>query len=148
MSARDTERTDRPESESPLLADIEAAEAALAGQTDLEAARDLVVAPPLTKNLTPCSRCLRPHTDVEFREFSRILEINGIRITHWATCPVTDEPILLQTTDALGAVLPGDDALSAYLPPEQLEEAQMTSQDYLRAHGWRGPRTVEESDDL
>jgi hypothetical protein len=102
-------------------------------------------------NLTPCSACGQTHegTDgVEFTEFTRTREINGVRLTHWALCPVSGDPILLQTTDGLGASLPGGDALSAYLPPEQLQEAHLSSEDFLAAHGWRGPRTIEEDDSL
>lgn len=37
-----------------------------------------------------CARCAQTHTDIEFKPLT-----NPARYTHWATCPVTDEPIMM-----------------------------------------------------
>lgn len=57
-----------------------------------------------TANVTECARCGEAHNGLEFHQFSRpFREDNGTLWEHWATCPVTHEPMLLRDFQRLQA---------------------------------------------
>lgn len=45
-----------------------------------------------------CARCGRNHP-LEPRELERPAIFGEIEITHWAPCPFTGDPVLIQTVD-------------------------------------------------
>ncbi len=94
-----------------------------------------------------CARCDGDgHPGLQFLPLIRPVEIYEIKLTHWALCPTNGEPILLAALDAVGAAVAGEEAFSAYQPPDVLEGAGMTPQAALRAYGWKGPRDVTDEE--
>jgi len=51
----------------------------------------------VTANIVGCARCHGPgHDQLEFQAFLHpVVEDGGLVLTHWATCPITKEPILM-----------------------------------------------------
>jgi|AntRauTorcE11897_2_1112592.scaffolds.fasta_scaffold03267_15 hypothetical protein len=45
-----------------------------------------------------CARCKEDYEDLTAKPFTHPVEMvgEGIRFYHWATCPVTEEPIIVQ----------------------------------------------------
>lgn len=59
--------------------------------------------PKLTSSIADCARCGNEHLDLEFAELVRPIELAqragggyAIKITHWAPCPMTGEPVLMR----------------------------------------------------
>jgi hypothetical protein len=59
--------------------------------------------PTVTMTLRECGRCGNEHPDMAFRELARPIKLlrrqEGtfvLILTHWATCPMTEEPVLLR----------------------------------------------------
>lgn len=46
-------------------------------------------------DVTACARCDCNHSGLTFKPFQRIVGLGDQRLTHWAMCPMTGEPILL-----------------------------------------------------
>ncbi len=42
-----------------------------------------------------CARCGKNHRNLEFNRFTRVCK----DFTHWAMCPVTRQPVMLQAID-------------------------------------------------
>lgn len=57
------------------------------------------------KTLTGCARCTGTHHDLTFQPLLQPVE--G-RFTHWAMCPVVDEPIMLETVETMEDTPPAD----------------------------------------
>lgn len=50
----------------------------------------------VTIDMQGCARCDGDgHPQVEFKAFRQPVEIGTEKLTHWATCPTTGEPILM-----------------------------------------------------
>lgn len=47
-------------------------------------------------NVKCCARCEANHGDLTFQTFRIPLHEEGLLFTHWATCPTTQEPILMR----------------------------------------------------
>lgn len=43
-----------------------------------------------------CARCGKDHHSLEFARLDRPISENGRQWTHWATCPVTGDSILMR----------------------------------------------------
>lgn len=50
--------------------------------------------PALKPSPSTCPRCGRIHPGVHYQPFTHRVKINGQRVTHWAWCPSTGEPLL------------------------------------------------------
>lgn len=50
----------------------------------------------LKNDVIQCSRCGIEHKGLAFYKFHKPLEIGEGVITHWAICPVDEEPIFLR----------------------------------------------------
>jgi len=58
--------------------------------------------PNITTTVLHCARCGENHEDLLFSLFTNPIEdSDGTVWAYWAMCPITDEPILLRTTDNL-----------------------------------------------
>lgn len=52
----------------------------------------------ITFTFEGCARCHgEGHQDLLFQKFLHPIEVGAYTFTHWAICPVTNEPILLTT---------------------------------------------------
>lgn len=45
-----------------------------------------------------CARCKGAHEKLEFKKFRNPIEVETHVFTHWALCPTTEEPIVLEVT--------------------------------------------------
>lgn len=41
-----------------------------------------------------CRRCGGKHENLRFSQFTRLSVVGSVRLTHWAICPATKEPLL------------------------------------------------------
>lgn len=55
--------------------------------------------PTMIVKVYSCARCTRDHSDIEFKPFhlNTISDPSG-DYTHWAACPISNEPVLLRVT--------------------------------------------------
>lgn len=51
----------------------------------------------ITTDVCGCARCGGDHDKLEFFPFTRMSRVGGKKVTHWATCPATGEPIFMIT---------------------------------------------------
>ncbi len=52
-------------------------------------------------NQVGCARCDGDgHPNIVFHPFTRPIEVDGIKLTHWAMCPTVNEPIVLMSIAA------------------------------------------------
>jgi hypothetical protein len=52
----------------------------------------------LVAKLIGCARCDQDHVNLPFKQLKKPVVTYGDTYTHWCSCPVNGEPILLTTT--------------------------------------------------
>lgn len=49
--------------------------------------------------LVSCARCGDPHEDLEFKLLENSTLVRGVLMSHWAMCPVKEQPVIFCVVD-------------------------------------------------